>query len=98
LNQSDVVLTLPSATANFLLTDSSTKILQNPELRGIDGQSAKLKIGDRVPVATGSFQAGVGVGATSGAGFVNPLVNTQFQYIDVGVNVDMTPHVHPNRM
>jgi len=97
LNQSDVVLTLPSATANFLLTDSTTKILQNPELRGIDGQSAKLKIGDRVPVATGSFQAGVGVGATTGAGFVNPLVNTQFQYIDVGVNVDMTPHVHPNR-
>ena len=97
LNQSDLVLTLPSATANFVLTDSSTKILQNPELRGIDGQSAKLKIGDRVPVATGSFQAGVGVGATSGAGFVNPLVNTQFQYIDVGVNLDVTPHVHPNR-
>ncbi len=97
LNQTDLVLTLPSATANFLLTDSSTKILQNPELRGVDGQSAKLKIGDRVPVATGSFQAGVGVGNTSGAGFVNPLVNTQFQYIDVGVNVDVTPHVHPNR-
>jgi general secretion pathway protein D len=97
LNQSDLVLTLPSATANFVLTDSTTKILQNPELRGIDGQSAKLKIGDRVPVATGSFQAGVGVGATSGAGFVNPLVNTQFQYIDVGVNLDVTPHVHPNR-
>jgi general secretion pathway protein D len=50
-----------------------------------------------VPVATGSFQAGVGVGSTSGAGFVNPLVNTQFQYIDVGVNVDITPHVHANR-
>jgi general secretion pathway protein D len=97
LNQTDLVLTLPSATANFLLTDSSTRILQNPELRGVDGQSAKLKIGDRVPVATGSFQAGVGVGSTSGAGFVNPLVNTQFQYIDVGVNVDVTPHVHPNR-
>jgi general secretion pathway protein D len=48
-------------------------------------------------VATGSFQAGVGVGSTAGAGFVNPLVNTQFQYIDVGVNVDITPHVHPNR-
>jgi len=97
LNQNDLVMTLPSATANFVLTDSATKILQNPELRGVDGQSAKLKIGDRVPVATGSFQAGVGVGSTSGAGFVNPLVNTQFQYIDVGVNVDVTPHVHPNR-
>ena len=96
LNQNDVVFTLPGATANFLLTDTSTKILQNPELRGVDGQSAKLKIGDRVPVATGSFQAGVGVGSTAGAGFVNPLVNTQFQYIDVGVNLDITPHVHTN--
>ena len=97
LNQNDVVFTLPGATANFLLTDTATKILENPELRGVDGQSAKLKIGDRVPVATGSFQAGVGVGSTAGAGFVNPLVNTQFQYIDVGVNLDITPHVHANR-
>ena len=97
LTQNDVVLTLPGATANFVLTDSSTKIIDNPEIRAIDGQPAKLRVGDRVPVATGSFQAGVGVGGTSGAGFVNPLVNTQFQYIDVGVNVDITPHVHANR-
>ena len=97
LNQNDVALTLPGATANFLLTDTSTKIIDNPEIRAIDGQPAKLRVGDRVPVATGSFQAGVGVGSTAGAGFVNPLVNTQFQYIDVGVNVDITPHVHANR-
>ena len=97
LNQNDVVLTLPGATANFLLTDTNTKIIENPEIRAIDGQPAKLRVGDRVPVATGSFQAGVGVGTTAGAGFVNPLVNTQFQYIDVGVNVDITPHVHANR-
>ncbi|MGB7437230.1 MAG: secretin N-terminal domain-containing protein, partial [Candidatus Acidiferrum sp.] len=93
LNQSDVVFSIPTATANFLMTDSSTKIIQNPEIRAIDGQQAKLNIGQRVPVATGSFQAGVGVGTTS----VNPLVNTQFQYIDVGVNIDVTPHIHPNR-
>jgi general secretion pathway protein D len=80
-----------------LLTDTATRIIDNPEIRAIDGQPAKLRVGDRVPVATGSFQAGVGVGSTAGAGFVNPLVNTQFQYIDVGVNVDITPHVHANR-
>jgi general secretion pathway protein D len=97
LNQNQVALTLPGATANFLLTDTATKIIDNPEIRAIDGQPAKLRVGDRVPVATGSFQAGVGVGSTAGAGFVNPLVNTQFQYIDVGVNVDITPHVHANR-
>src|SRR5258705_1478039 len=97
LSQNDLVLTLPSATANFLLTDSTTRVIQNPEVRSLEGQPAKLNIGDRVPVATGSFQAGVGVGSTAGAGFVNPLVNTQFQYIDVGVNVEVTPRVHPNR-
>jgi general secretion pathway protein D len=96
LNGSSYSVTLPSFTANALLNDSTTKIIQNPEIRSVDGQTAKLKIGDRVPVATGSFQAGVGVGSTAGAGFVNPLVNTQFQYIDVGVNVDITPRVHPN--
>jgi general secretion pathway protein D len=89
-------VTLPSFTANALMNDSTTKIIQNPEVRSVDGQPAKLRIGDRVPVATGSFQAGVGVGSTAGSGFVNPLVNTQFQYIDVGVNVDITPRVHPN--
>ena len=41
-----------------------------------------------MPVATGSFQPGIG-----GVG-INPLVNTQFNYIDVGVNIDITPHVH----
>jgi general secretion pathway protein D len=85
-------VTLPGATANFVLTDTTTKIIQNPEIRSIDGQPAKLNIGSRVPIATGSFQAGVGVGTTS----VNPLVNTQFTYIDVGVNVNITPRIHPN--
>jgi general secretion pathway protein D len=96
IGQSDISLTLPSFTANAVLTDTYTKIIQDPEIRSVDGQPAKLRVGDKVPVATGSFQAGVGVGAGTGAGVVNPLVNTQFQYLDVGVNVDITPRVHPN--
>jgi len=96
LSTADYSITLPGATANAVLTDTYTKIIQNPEIRSVDGQPAKLRVGDRVPVATGSFQAGVGVGSTGGAGFVNPLVNTQFTYLDVGVNVDITPRVHPN--
>jgi general secretion pathway protein D len=96
LSTADYSITLPGATATAILTDTYTKIIQNPEIRSVEGQPAKLRIGDRVPVATGSFQAGVGVGSTGGAGFVNPLVNTQFTYIDVGVNIDITPRVHPN--
>jgi general secretion pathway protein D len=96
LGTSDFALTLPGATANAILTDDRTKILQDPELRVTDGQKATLKIGSKVPVATGSFQAGVGVGVTGSSGVVNPLVNTQFQYIDVGVNIEVTPRVHPD--
>jgi general secretion pathway protein D len=92
LRTNDYSVTLPDAVATALLSDSTTKIIQNPEIRVADGQSAKLRVGDRVPVATGSFQAGVGAGGT-----ISPLVNTQFQYIDVGVNIDITPHVHANR-
>ena len=89
-------VTLPSLTANAVLTDTNTKIIQNPEVRSVDGQTAKLKIGDRIPIATGSFSSGLGVAAGT-AGGISPLVNTQFTYIDVGVIIDLTPRVHPNR-
>ncbi len=88
LNATNFEVTIPTATANFLMTDSSSKLIQQPEIRASDGQKASLKIGQRVPVATGSFQPGIG-----GVG-IHPLVNTQFNYIDVGVNIDITPHVH----
>jgi general secretion pathway protein D len=91
LTSSNLLVTIPPATANFMFTNANTKIIQSPRVRASDGQKASLKIGDRVPVATGSFQPGIG-----GVG-INPLVNTQFQYIDVGVNVDITPQVHANR-
>jgi general secretion pathway protein D len=90
LNATDFAATISSANATALFTDSSTKIIQNPQIRSLNGQKASLKIGQRVPTATGSFQSGISGLAVSG------LVNTQFQYLDVGVNVDITPHIHPD--
>jgi general secretion pathway protein D len=90
LNATDFQVTIPSANLSAVMGQSDTKLIQNPQIRALDGQKASLKIGDRVPVATGSFQPGIG-----GVG-INPLVNTQFQYLDVGVNIDITPHVHAN--
>ena len=88
LNATDFQVTIDSASIAALFSDSNTKLIQNPQIRALDGQKASLKIGDKVPVATGSFQPGIG-----GVG-INPLVNTQFQYLDVGVNIDVTPNVH----
>ena len=91
LNATNFQVTIPSANLSTVMSNSDTKLIQNPQIRALDGQKASLKIGDRVPVATGSFQPGIG-----GVG-INPLVNTQFQYLDVGVNIDITPHVHAGR-
>lgn len=91
LNGSNFVVPIPSASFTLLASDSNTKILQKPQLRALDNEKATLKIGDRVPVATGSFTPGIGGGS------ISPLVNTQFQYLDVGVNIDITPHIHSDR-
>ena len=91
LNATNFAVTIGQATANLLLTDSNTRILQNPRIRATDNQKATLKIGSRIPIATGSFSNGV----SSGIGV--SAVQTQFQYLDVGVNVDVTPTVHYDR-
>src|ERR1022692_4502976 len=90
VNTEDFSTILPSGTLQAVLSDSGTRVLQSPELRSVDNQKASLKIGQKEPIASGSFQSGVG-----GVG-INPLVNTQFTFIDVGVNVDLTPKVHDN--
>jgi general secretion pathway protein D len=91
LNATDFQVTIPSANLSAVMGDSDTKLIQNPQIRSLDNQKASLKIGERLPIATGSFQPGIG-----GVG-INPLVNTQFQYIDVGVVIEVTPHVHSDR-
>ena len=91
LNSNDFAVTVGQATANALLTDNNTHILQNPRIRAADQQKASMKIGSKIPIATGSYQTGA---ATA---LVSSLVNTQFQYQDVGVNIDVTPTVHYDR-
>jgi general secretion pathway protein D len=88
LKATDFAVTVGSATANLLLTDTNTKILQNPRLRATDSQKATLTVGEKIPVATGSYQTGAATAV------VSSLVNTQFQYQDVGVKVEMTPSIH----
>ena len=88
LSSADFSTTLPGAMLQAVMSDSRTKIQESPQVRVSDGQKVELKIGEKYPYATGSFQPGVG---TVG---VSPLVSTQFQFVDIGVNVTITPHVH----
>jgi general secretion pathway protein D len=89
MNATNFAITIGGGTLNALLSDTDTKVLQNPSLRASDGQTATMKIGSRIPIATGSYSAGAATGIAAGIG-----VQTQFSYIDIGVNIDMTPTIH----
>lgn len=89
LNSTNFAVTIGQAAVDLLLTDTRSRIIQNPQVRASDGQEATLKIGERIPIATGSFASGVGVAAA-----VAPVAETQFQYIDVGVDMTVKPTIH----
>ena len=78
-------LNIPAVTAAFLATSTNTRLLENPRIRATDGKLASIRIGEQFPIASGSFQPAF-VGATG-----TPVVN--FQFVDIGVNLDITPHV-----
>jgi general secretion pathway protein D len=92
INATNFAVSIGGGTLNALLSDADTRVLQNPSIRATDGQQATLKIGSKIPVATGSYSAGAATGITAGIG-----VQTQFTYLDVGVNIDMTPTIHLDR-
>ncbi|MDE1177398.1 MAG: cohesin domain-containing protein [Edaphobacter sp.] len=90
INATNFAVGIPAGTLNALLTDTNTHILQNPRIRATDGQRANLKIGQKIPIATGSYSSTLSTTSSLG-------VQTQFTYLDVGVEIDMTPTVHFNR-
>ena len=89
INSANFVYNIPDTVAQFLASNNATKLIQNPRVRATDGKLASIRIGSQVPIASGSFQPAF-VGATG-----TPVVN--FQFVDVGVNLDITPRVLLNR-
>ena len=92
LNSTNYAVTIDPLKAVAILSDTDSKILQNPKIRATDNEKATLTIADKIPIATGSFGTPLGIG--TGVGSVG--VNTQFTYTDVGVKMEITPRVHPD--
>lgn len=86
ISTADFYLSVPAAVVRFLETDSETRLIAKPQLRGAEGQQIRLSLGDQIPVPATVFTPI----AQGGANF-NPL--TSFNYRDVGVIVEMTPRV-----
>ena len=86
VSTADFYLGVPSAVVRFLETDSNTKLIAKPQLRGQEGQTMTLNLGEDIPVPSTAFTA-----IAAGGAAVNPL--TSFTYRPVGVIVEMTPRV-----
>jgi Flp pilus assembly secretin CpaC len=86
ISTADFYLTVPTALIRFLESDSRTKVLAKPQLRGTEGQKVSLNLGEDVPIPTTTFTP-----LATGGGAVNPL--TSFGYRTIGIIVDMTPRV-----
>jgi general secretion pathway protein D len=82
----DFYMAVPTFLLRMLESDTSSKLIAKPQLRGAEGSKLELKLGERIPVIQTSYTPL----ATGGAG-VNPL--SSYTYQDVGVNITMTPRV-----
>jgi general secretion pathway protein D len=86
ISTADFYLAVPTAVINFLESDSNTKVLAKPQLRGAEGQKVSLNLGEEIPVVSTSFTP-----IATGGAATNPLAS--YTYRQVGVIVDMTPRV-----
>jgi type II secretory pathway component GspD/PulD (secretin) len=87
ISTADFYLAVPAAFVRFLASDSRTKLIAKPQLRGAEGQKLTLNLGDRIPVPSTIF------GTQGGPGSVATVPISSFNYEPVGVNVEMTPRV-----
>jgi general secretion pathway protein D len=86
---SDYLLSLPSIHYKLLRSDRDSRIKARPQLRVLDGQKIKVGLGDKVPIPTTSF-----VPYNTAGPAQQPI--TSYQQQDVGINIELTPQIHPN--
>ena len=86
ISTADFYMSVPTALVRFLESDSRTKTIAKPQLRGAEGQKLTLNLGDDIPVLSTVF------GSAAAGGFAN-IPQSSFNYRSVGVIVEVTPRV-----
>jgi general secretion pathway protein D len=86
INGDSITVTPLSVTVDALKTDGNSNVLASPRIRARNKEKAKILIGSRVPTITTAVTA-TGVGT-------QPIANTQVQYLDVGLTLDVEPTIY----
>jgi general secretion pathway protein D len=84
-NSNTIMVTPLSVTLDALKTTSAANLLASPRIRARNKEKAKVLIGSKVPVITTAATA-------SGNGGV--VSNTQVQYLDVGLTLEVEPQIY----
>ena len=86
ISTNDLYLTVPTAMVRFLESDANTRLIAKPNLRGQEGATLTLNLGDEIPIPTTTF------GSAAGGGLATIPIS-QFTYRPVGVNMTIKPDV-----
>lgn len=89
LDSSDFGFTVPTVIYKLLESDSDSKVIARPQVRGEDGEKINIKLGDKVPFPRTTFMP-----FSTGGIEQHPITSYDLQ--DVGIEVNITPHVHHN--
>lgn len=94
-----LALALPSSALTLLQSKSNSRLIASSQVRAFENETAQINIGQRVPIQTATLPTGVGVINPNQPGQPGQPQNfggfgvAQFQYQDVGLNVDVQPQV-----
>ena len=80
-------ISVPTAVAQFLGSDSDTKIIAQPKIRGMSGAKMEYVVGQKVPIVNSQFAA-----IAAGGLQTQPIVN--YTLTDIGITIKMTPRIH----
>jgi general secretion pathway protein D len=86
VNKGDFYMSIPAATIRLLETDTDTKLVAKPQLRGSEGEKLTLNLGQQLPVPSTTF-------GSYGGGGINTIPISSFTLKDVGLNFAITPRV-----
>ncbi|MCX6539427.1 MAG: hypothetical protein NT151_10930 [Acidobacteria bacterium] len=86
VSTNDFYAAVPTGLIKFLESDTNTKVIAKPQLRGTEGETLILNLGEEVPVPSTTFTP-----MLSGGTAYSPM--TSFALKSIGVNMELKPRV-----
>ncbi|MFQ5455601.1 MAG: secretin N-terminal domain-containing protein [Nitrospirota bacterium] len=92
LGDTAYIFTLPSVIVDFIKQESDAKTLARPRIRVLDNRTAKVTVGDRIPIELSTTTQTSATAVTSSG----VTTSTSIEFKDVGIKLTVDPDIHLN--